>query len=328
VYEYLKRAAQNGVQVIVRIYPSPGNFLDWNDPGHSNHHLITDATPAGNDYCDLKYYQFRSTSDIADEMGHIHTSNLADGWSELGFEPANEPNIEWYSGNTDPTIDNPIAWDEMDDYFSALYTYAHNDYPGVQVFTPPMAQGAFAEGKEWSDACGDRLLTDGSSGYNHMRLTYDTHNDGYDWHNYWNQGRETNKDCEEGGGHVYTAFPFWLSWNILFTQRPVQITEADLYSLCQGMGNSISWKDDDPSATTDSLLAFATNSSLLTDFNAVWLLNDNTGHMMTPEQCGGETNERYLREHDWHEAYDEDDRDAPYGEPFHSWFTMWWPRAQ
>ena len=217
----------------------------------------------------------------------------------------------------------------MDGYFSALYSDVHSYYPGVNVFTPPMAQGAYAEGIEWSEHCYKRELSDESIGYDHMQTTYETHNDGYTWHNYWNQGRESGLDCEEGGGHVYSAFPYWLQMKVLYSDA--YITEADLYSLCQRMGNPLRWKDDDPSGTAEetaqSLLSFSSNNAWLTDANVFWLLNDNTGYMMTPEQCGGETDERYLREHDWHEAYDEDDRDPPYGEPFREWFTMWWPQA-
>ena len=105
VYDYLKRAAQNDVQVIIRIYPSPGNFIDWDDPGHQSHHLRFDSVPAGDNYCwsedwpespakPYGYQYFRSITDISDEMGNIHASNVADGWTEAGFEPANEPNIE------------------------------------------------------------------------------------------------------------------------------------------------------------------------------------------------------------------------------------------
>lgn len=326
-YNYLRRAAQNQVQVIVRIYPSPGNFEDWNQPVKDNHRLVTDVTPAGDDYCNLNYHQFRSIADVADEMGYIHAANVADGWVESGFESANEPNIEWYGSHTDPEIANPLAWDDMDAYFSALYVYVHEHYLDIKVFTPPMSQGAFAEGVEWSDLCGARLLTDGTCGYDHMRSTYETHNDGYSWHNYWNQGREGFVTCKEGGGHVFTAFPDWLQQAILNSTNPVHITESDLHSLCQGTGNPLNWKDDDPVATTNSLLIFINQGDWLVDFNAVWLLNDNTGYRKDPNDCNGETDERYLREHDWHEAYDEDDRDPPEGQEFRLWFTTWWPQA-
>ncbi len=350
VYSYLKRAARSGVDIIFRVYPSPGNFIDWDQESASypNHHLLTGtAPPDGTDYCQdpipddekqsaPEYY--RSIKDIADEMGYIYAAMVADGWTEGGieikisFEPANEPNTEWYTLDTDPAINKSDAWDEMDDYFSALYTYVHDHYSNVNVLTPPMAQAAYAEGIEWSDECVERKLIDGSVGYNHMETTYGTHNDGYSWHNYWNQGRESSATCENGGGHVYSEFPLWLQLNILFSDR-VYISEADLYSQCQLTGNPLQWKDnsDDltgsPAETTQSLLAFSSENVYLTDANIFWLLADNTGYSKTPDQCAGVTDPRLLREHDWHEAYDEDDRDPPYGELFREWFTTWWPQA-
>lgn len=342
VYDYLRRAAQNGVRVIVRIHPSPGNFRDWDREGENypDHHLLTGTAPVGGHYCydpipdDGKWSApeyYRAIKDVADEMGYIHASNIADGWSEVGFEPANEPNIEWYNRDTDPAIDNPTAWSEMDDYFSALYTYVHNNYPGINIFTPPMAQGAYAEGIEWSDECTKRELSDGSIGYNHMRVTYETHNDGYTWHNYWNQGRESALKCQEGGGHVYSAFPLWLQMKVLYSDA--YITEADLYSQCQLTGNPLQWKEasedltGSPEETTQSLLSFSSQNVWLTDANVFWLLADNTGYSKTPGECNGVTDPRLLREHDWHEAYDEDDRDPPFGKPFRKWFTTWWSQA-
>ncbi len=248
------------------------------------------------------------------------------------FEPANEPNTEWYSQATTPKIDDPEAWDEMDDYFAALYTYAHSHYTGIIVFTPPMAQSAYAEGIEWSN-CDNRKLTDGSIGYDHMRTTYETNNDGYTWHNYWNQGRESAVTCLQGGGHVYSAFPSWMQMAIYYRNLPIYIAEADLYSQCQLTGNPLQWKDDSPDLTgspeetSESLLLFSSGNVWLTDANIFWLLADNTGQQMLPEQCAGVQDERLLREHDWHEAYDEDDRDPPFGEPFREWFTLWWPQA-
>ncbi len=342
VYDYLKRAAQNGVQVIVRIYPSPGNFIDWDDPGRQNHHLRPDNVPAGGQYCydpipdDGKWSApeyYRAIDDIADEMGHIHLSNVADGWSEAGFGPANEPNIEWYSRHTTPTISSPAAWDEMDAYFSALYQDAHVDYPDVNVFTPPMAQGAYAEGIEWSDFCAKRELDDESVGYEYMQDTYGASNDGYLWHNYWNQGRESPVKCEYGGGHVYSAFPDWMQTAIFYSSKPVFIAEADLYSQCQLTGNPLQWKDDSddlpgsPEETAQSLLDFSSHNAWLTDANVFWLLADDTGFTKTAGECDGLTDPRFLREHDWHEAYDEDDRDPPLGEPLREWFTTWWPQA-
>ena len=194
-----------------------------------------------------------------------------------------------------------------------------------------MAQGAYAEGIEWSDECAERKLSGGSIGYDHMRVTYETHNGGYAWHNYWNQGRESSLDCKEGGGHVYSAFPLWLQMKVLYSDA--YITEADLYSQCQLKGNPLQWKEasedltGSPEETTQSLLSFSSQNVWLTDANVFWLLADDTGYSKTPGECNGVTDPRLLREHDWHEAYDEDDRDPPFGKPFRKWFTTWWPQA-
>lgn len=80
---YLQRASQNGVKIIIRLYPSPGNFDE-------NYDLMIDALPLGG-YC---YPQsFRPAQDIIDEMIAIHNYNTSNGITEWGFEPANEPNV-------------------------------------------------------------------------------------------------------------------------------------------------------------------------------------------------------------------------------------------
>ncbi len=338
VYNYLKRAASNGTRVIVRIYPSPGNFIDWDDPLRQNHRLMFGATPAGGHYCydplpdDWKWQAseyYRDVSDLVHEMGAIHTSNVADGWTESGFEPANEPNVEWYSlDTTSPNIKDYVVWDDMDIYFSNIYQVAHSQYTGTlsfKVFTPPMGQSFFSDGIHWT-SCEPLVLTDESTGYDHLLKTYGEYNDGYSWHNYWISGRENYIHCRYGGQQVAYAFPTWVFQNIFYAGRLAQITEADLASVCQNMGNSIEWKDAVVISTTESLSKFF-KASFLPDVNVVWLLNDNSGHILTPEQCNEITEERQLREHDWHEAFDEDDRDSPYGEPFRQWFVEWWPIA-
>jgi|GEM_PF-3030094 len=341
VYNYLKRAASNGTRVIVRIYPSPGNFIDWDDPLRQNHRLMFGATPAGGHYCysenwpkspDWPYgfQYFRTATDIVAEMAAIHTSNMMDGWSEGGFEPANEPNIEWYSMaiTSSPRLNDYIAWDEMDTYFSSIYQIAHAQYAGEQsfkIFTPPMSQSAFETNVNWDTCAEDVSLNDGSTGYGHMLKTYGSDNDGYDWHNYWLQGKEAYRRCRDGGNQVVYAFPTWILYNIYSSDA--HITEADLASQCQMSAlNPIEWKDSAVTTTSESLQHFF-SASFLPDVHVVWLLNDNTHYTRNPGDCYGITDERQLREHDWHEAYDEDDRDPPYGDPFHLWFTNWWPTA-
>ena len=182
IFDYIKRAAQAGIRVVIRIYPSPGNFEDWNDPTWSNHHLSSGPPVGPEGYCRPDLY--RSRGDLADEMGAIHTLNATYGFNEFGFEPANEPNAEWYSTQKGSVrIFQSTAWVEMDAYFSAVYDYAHAYYPDVKVLTPPMAQSLYAEGIDIADVfnpplCEPRLLDNNQMGYDAMRNTYESKNDG------------------------------------------------------------------------------------------------------------------------------------------------------
>lgn len=304
IFDYIQRAAQAGVRVIIRIYPSPGNFPDWNDPNWPNHRLSS-GLPAGSDgYCDPDHY--RSKADLADEMGEIHNLNISRGFSESGFEPANEPNTEWYTFRSNPAINNSTAWADMDAYFSAAYDWAHTYYPGVRVFTPPMAQSAFAESLDIA-SCAERRLTDnGQTGYDMMRNTYTTKNDGVDWHNYWIQGKEAYNFCPNGQ-HISIHLPQWMQDDISNGQKPATITEADLASPEQGMDNPLASKDS-AAAAADSIRHFFDSEQKygvshygVRGVSASWLLIDNTGRP----------------EHDWHEAYANTSTER-------EWFRLWY----
>jgi hypothetical protein len=97
LFDYIKRASQAGVRVVIRLMPSPGNFPDWNDPNWPNHRLSSGPPVGPNGYCDSNNY--RSPGDLGDEMGRIQALNWSEGFLVFGFEPANEPNVEWYSRN-------------------------------------------------------------------------------------------------------------------------------------------------------------------------------------------------------------------------------------
>lgn len=311
IFDYLKRAAQAGVRVIIRIYPSPGNFEDWDDPSWSNHHLSA-GLPVGPDgYCRPDLY--RSPGDLGDEMGVIHNLNTAYGFSEFGFEPANEPNAEWYTFSSNPPVNESTAWVEMSAYFSAVYNYVHTYYPGVRVLTPPMAQTAFAEGIDIRN-CNEMRLIDSQqtglpTGYDAMRSTYESKNDGIDWHNYWILGKEVYDFCPNGQ-HVSLYFPTWM-WDAIRTgQKPTTVTEADLASPQQGMGNPLSDKQSgsNPSLAAESIRHFFSSEWEFGGYNfgmnpiiASWLLTDNTGNA----------------EHDWHKAYEEDGTER-------EWFRLWY----
>src|SRR3989304_3425604 len=84
LYDYLTKAINNGVMIIIRIEPSPGNFADYNDPNWSNHHLFSGTTPAGGDYCTAKFQQFRAVNDVAIEINEIYKVNV----NQYGWDPS------------------------------------------------------------------------------------------------------------------------------------------------------------------------------------------------------------------------------------------------
>jgi hypothetical protein len=145
--------------VVIRIWPSPGNFAEsiqptWFDPNArtSDRTLLVNPgqRPGGWSQCGNDE-RFRTVDDVGDEILAIQRYVDARGWLVFGFEPANEPNVEWYGpyGSTQPFPDYsiPDPWDAMDDYFANLYDYVqqHRGSLMVRVFTSPMGQVAYAE---------------------------------------------------------------------------------------------------------------------------------------------------------------------------------------
>lgn len=321
LYDYVKRAAQSGVKVVVRLYPSPGNFLDWDDPTWSNHRLSS-GPPVGPDgYCRPDLY--RSIGDLGDEMGRIQALNWSNGFLVFGFEPANEPNLEWYSRSIGtPRIWNSTAWTDMDTYFSTLYDYVHTNYPPyIRVLTPPMVQSQYAEGNDIEDVagespCQDVWLVDGIyKGYDLMQTTYETKSDGISWHNYWSQGKELYNLCPIGQ-HVSIYFPQWMKNAIDVQKKPVVITEADLGSPWQMRGlNPLPNKrtGNNPTIAANSIRHFFSSEHWFGgQFHygkfpdiASWLLADDTGNA----------------EHNWHKAYEE-------GGLVHLWFIEWYQNEE
>ncbi len=326
LFAYLRRASAAGTKVIIRINPSPGNFVDWNIPARTNHHLRADNTPAGGTYCELSpgsgdwgFMHYRAVNDIAKEIEQIHNMNTNNGWQEYAFEPANEPNLEWYPPNVQtltPTIQTRTAWQEMDSYFVALYDTVKALPAGtsIRLLTPPMAQTRYAEGV-WlqSRTCDPQRLVDGSIGYNVMQTTYMTKNDGISWHNYWTYRHESILPyCGGGDGeHVSSVFPSWMYNKVNYGTNLSFITEADLASPSQQMGNTLTAKDADVSATSGSIQYFFRVEPYLVR-PVMWLLNNNytdpPGHNENAEI-------------NWHQAYTPTVGIRP-------WFTDWWPRPE
>lgn len=355
-FQYLQAAAQAGSRIVIRITPSPGSFRSWaTDPSDRRMVVINplgvlktwvfnDATQEYNltdipaDFSEPTdcnhFHEYRSLRDIVDEIKAIYELNRSFGWTEYGFEPANEPNIEWFGAEFDNSAINrtkAVAWDMMDFYFLYLMLQIdelQNTTPAFQprVFTPPMAQSEYEAGI-WLEHCqDDRYFKDSqgnqlpfySTGYERMRNAIDASH-GFSWHNYWDSGSpfETYGDCNEdtelGGHHISYHFPDWLKEHLATSGKPLIISEADLLSPYQSEYRvpAIPNKGTQATATATSLRNFLQieHRELAVQYPnnpatfALWLLNDNTRTLEdSPDDetcirgaCG--------LDHNWHEAY-------------------------
>jgi hypothetical protein len=314
VRTYLQQASSAGFPIVIRIMPSPGVFDD-----HHDLLLATQRPQPADGHCDEGLDQTRPSSrsydDVGDEIIKIHEWNASHGIFELGFEPANEPNVEWYENveDGDTNINGTAAWEQMDTYFSAVYDYVHAQYPSplLRVFTPPMGQGRFAE-----ELSVTKCTEMGLVGYSYMPNVFlnGTKNDGVSWHNYWNEGKENWGDCDENlplhGQHIAYQFPAAMTISMQEQDKINIITEADLSSPIQDMGNPLADKDIDLGDRAANSLVKFINGEIIAQYAAVWTLNVNQPVVEQPEQ-------------NWHEAYC-DDSSAPYGARERPWFTLWW----
>lgn len=326
-FAFVQQVTAQGAHLIIRIHPSPGNFRasiygregeDWRE-NIEERVLYTDSrTPENRDYCAENDTLFRAIDDIADEITAIYQLNLSRGIpaSAFSFVPANEPNNEWYNLNTNPAVDRIGAWQDMAAYFSALYDEVRGraDVNNLQLLTPPMAQGNFAEA--WNFDCNPFILRNSRGvvvagvGYDYMERYYRQENDGYTWNNYWNAGKESwyiGSGCSVSSNHIVQFFPSWLVWEIRGSGKPAYITEADLLSPCQGQKVPFADKDANPAATASSIRRFI-NNEWIAEGVAVWLLIEAPPSEI--EDCpGGEVQ--------WHSAY------RPNGTR-RAWFVEWW----
>ncbi len=144
LYHYLTAANQAGTKTVIRITPSPGNYRDYASPDKDNHILITDTVPAGaadgQDYCDENDNhnrdRFHDILDIAQELVAITQLNRQQGWQSANvyFEPANEPNNEWYTYNS--TRFDGYNWhnywnygyETLDDFLDIVYCTGDQEY--------------------------------------------------------------------------------------------------------------------------------------------------------------------------------------------------------
>jgi hypothetical protein len=309
---YLQRASKAGVKIIIRIWPSPGNFI------LPSYRISLSNQPANGDRCDdgsNSQGGNRSYDDVGDEIIKLHQWNLSHGITESGFLPANEPNREWYALIDNPIgLQNPIAWNDMDAYFTAVYTYVHaiSFTSPITVLTPPMAQETWADIVD-INGCTDR----GFHGYEYMPLVflYGVSNDGYAWNNYWNIGYEAwayscRADYNPHGHHVSMWFPLAMHDNM--ANKPSYIIEADLKSPTQN--GALENKDDQLGVTASNSISQFLAAEGYANHMAVWALNVTNAN---------ET------EQNWHEAYACNDWNWATGTGKglgieRPWFTRWW----
>ena len=353
-FQYLHAAAQRGTKIVIRITPSPGSFLTWaTDPSDrrmvvvnplgvlktwvfndiTQEYNLADIPVEFSEPSDCNHFhEYRSLRDIADEIKAIYELNRSLGLTEYSFEPANEPNIEWFSNVLDanPIESHPGAWDMMDLYFYCLMRRIdelQNTAPTFQprVLTPPMAQSQYEAGL-WLEHCKkDRYFVDEMgdfltypTGYERMRNAIES-SDGFSWHNYWDSGSafETYSDCDKdtelGGHHISYHFPNWLKDHLATSGKPLIISEADLLSPFQSQFRTpaIPNKGSQATATATSLrnflkiehdalaMQYPNNSAIF----ALWLLNDNTRTLEDSPDDENCVRGACGLDHNWHEAY-------------------------
>ena len=377
VYTYLAAAAKAGTIVVIRITPSPGNFIDYTAPGALPHTLMHTTEPAGGNYCDEravgghstddKVRKYRDILDIAQEMQAIYLANVQDGWppGSFFFEPANEPNQEWYAARkpiTDtlrlvPDVNHKDAWIDMDNYFAALYDTAKALNPALQILSPSLSQELYGEHYRFGSCYKLQVQGDSQnrSGIDFMKKTFgydsDAANqlptpkaDGFAWHNYWRAGHEAWADIEGqtptldvpcfGKALTDTAtviasdhFIQYLPEGMLaqIGPRPTFITEADLKSPCQ-LGET-------GAAVTKDASPAAIRDSLLTFIAEenfarhviAWLLINQERDEATICRVGDAPNGSLY--HNYEQNWHE-----AYGEDENrvyerAWFRLWWQAA-
>lgn len=331
LFNYIRDAAQHGTQVVIRIWPSPGNYENAFGVGSKTLLTGTDdrplripSPPTPVDWCTdamNRSTKARNVHDIANEILAIRNYNLSQNWSAFGFEAANEPNGEWLT--TDPLRLDQQQWVKMDDYFANIYTFLK---PGgsnsdIRIFSVPMAQNARAEKLQPTD-CTPHGFGDG--GLALMTKTWingsnsPAQSDGWSWHNYWKYGEEastSDNSCSANSGHVIQAFSDSLKSRIMGSGRPTVISEADLFSPCIGEGAPLLTTKG--GLTADSSSANAANAirqfvinNKAANYVAVWNI---TIAGSDAETCNlNPANDEFA----WHEAFR--------GTGERAWFRSWW----
>lgn len=351
LYNYLTEAALNGTKVIIRIYPSPGNFNNTFGIGGRFLLLTAGSRPQrqvgpGNiitaDYCsdpisnDSKPwadYYFRSIDDIAQEMIVIRDFTNNSGWKPYAFEPANEINSEWWSSDE---RSNSNTWTQSDNFFKNLYLQVHpaGANPDVRVLAVPMAQSAWAEAFNVVDCSAYFPGWPGGLAYmpntwmENVNGTTVNFNDGWSWHNYWKYGEElatANNACSNSSGHNFQAFPDALKTTIINSSDLAFITEADLFSPCIGDASPAPDKGGAISSSNgvkaSSSLKLFISQTFGADYVVAWLLTNRYFDLGTLNCSDQDQNDEIA----WHEAFIGADSTAtnnPNNERY--WFKTWW----
>ncbi|MFN8488724.1 MAG: hypothetical protein U0350_14075 [Caldilineaceae bacterium] len=365
LYSYLTSAITQTI-IVIRITPAPGNFIDYASVGITlPHTLLTNEVPAGGDYCGAdqsqKSAKYRDILDLAQEMDAIYQLNVNTyKWPKehIYFEPANEPNNEWYAERRPltrtlaPDVDNKQAWIDMDNYFAALYDRAKQINPNLQILASSISQGLRGEHTLPGTCDNSNMTVDANdrTGLDFMKQTYGydfdgdpTHPpaikaDGFAWHNYWREGQEAweplpglvpsldaicpgNRSYLPKSDHLYQYFSAGMEVSMARSHKPTFITEADLQSPCQNLENTIKSKDQLPDGSND---AYRTRDSLIKfvsqEFGARYVIAWLLVNQFADEanKCGKDYPNHEIN---WHEAYTENGDE-------HFWFTLWWHDAQ
>jgi hypothetical protein len=344
LYNYLTAAANAGTHIVIRIYPSPGNYGNVFGGDANRHELL--YTPGADrpdiwdnqiqafvpaDYCTSGpgpgpsgVNDFRMVEDVANEIIAIRNFTLGSNWEPFAFEGASQPNREWYLDSYQGDLQSNAPWNQMDSYFSEVYFIVHPDSAhntDIKVLAPPMAQQDYAEAMNIVDCSNYPGPAGGGLSLMTNTWVYASASDGRSWHNYWTLGNENNTSdmsCIAGDEHNVDAFPQAIKDSLQL--KPALITEADIYSPCEGGGGVVSTKGDysnDPSNVSGHIESFI-NQEAAASYIAIWNMNiaysDNQGQDCPGTDTNQHTNDSYA----WHQAFTKVSPNE------RAWFRNWW----
>ncbi|MCL4459146.1 MAG: hypothetical protein M1136_10625 [Chloroflexi bacterium] len=221
--QVLDEGAHNrGTELFVRLYPGPGP-----------------VPPSGGSYIQKAFSQV---------MDDIVALRNVRGANFRRIIPGNEPNAdgEWpQSGTYHDSAGNSVSWTNhyQANFYKAMNAYykeiidelnkrkANGQAPtDIELYYPPMAQSAAAEGKIRYCDNGDTqpgTLDDGSIGYTHLQQSIELYGR-FTWHNYFFSWHAAE-------GCVANYFPQWLKDDLYVAGFPSRITECGWWPLDNGV---------------------------------------------------------------------------------------------